>query len=268
MLKLAQIRGANRAMIEDTQRQLLGQFVRAHRERARPEAPGGRRRTPGLRREELAAMAGMSTVWCAWIEQGRIQASARGLSRLATALALTLEDRAALFALADRPDPAASAPDTAPSAPASLVSVVQGFAHPAYALDRLWNACCWNAPAERLFPKWLGEGRQRNLLRYVFLDRSARALAPIWRNWAHRLLEEFRSAREDDLDDPSIRSLVNGLCADSVFFARCWDAGPGSNGDDSARTFVNGDGSKAFSQHSFGPSRPSHYSLVTFTPAA
>src|SRR5450631_2936437 len=72
------------------QRRLLGEFVRAHRERMRPEAPAGRRRTPGLRREELAARAGFGATWQAWIEQGReVNASPAALARLAAALELT-----------------------------------------------------------------------------------------------------------------------------------------------------------------------------------
>jgi transcriptional regulator with XRE-family HTH domain len=85
---------------------LLGEFVRTHRERLHPSVTVGRRRTPGLRREELAAKAGISTIWCAWIEQGReVQASPHTLSRLAAALALTESERARLFELAGRPDP-------------------------------------------------------------------------------------------------------------------------------------------------------------------
>ncbi|HTZ66360.1 MAG TPA: helix-turn-helix domain-containing protein [Roseiarcus sp.] len=57
-------------MLEADQRRLLGEFVRAHRERMRPTAATGRRRTSGLRREELAGLAGISVTWCAWIEQG------------------------------------------------------------------------------------------------------------------------------------------------------------------------------------------------------
>ncbi len=63
------------AMLETDQRRLLGEFVRAHRERMRPTAATGRRRTSGLRREELAALSGISVTWCTWIEQGRRGAS-------------------------------------------------------------------------------------------------------------------------------------------------------------------------------------------------
>ena len=89
---------------------MLGEFVRTHRERIHPSAAVGRRRTPGLRREELAARAGISTIWCAWIEQGReVQASPKALARLAAALALTPAERATLFELAGRSGPEADA---------------------------------------------------------------------------------------------------------------------------------------------------------------
>ena len=114
-------------MLHDDQRRLLGEFIRAHRERARPSAPGGRRRTPGLRREELAARAGISTTWCSWIEQGRpVQASPETLGRLAQALALTPAERAYLFELAGRLDPDLPE-ETKGDTPASLAAAVMGI---------------------------------------------------------------------------------------------------------------------------------------------
>ena len=66
----------------DYRRHLLGAFIRAHRERVPPEGQSARRRTPGLRREELAARAGISPTWCTWLEQGRpVQASPETLAR-------------------------------------------------------------------------------------------------------------------------------------------------------------------------------------------
>src|SRR6185437_524989 len=82
-------------MLDQDQRRLLGAFIRAHRERAGPGPLEGRRRTPGLRREELAARAGISATWCAWLEQGRaVQASPEALGRLGQALSLTRAERA------------------------------------------------------------------------------------------------------------------------------------------------------------------------------
>ena len=96
-------------MLEADQRRLLGEFVRAHRERVRPIAPTGRRRTSGLRREELAALSGISVTWCTWIEQGRaVQASPEALSRIAQALSLSRAEHDYLFKLAGRLDPEGS----------------------------------------------------------------------------------------------------------------------------------------------------------------
>src|SRR3546814_15224801 len=100
-------------MIESEQRrQRLGAFLKAHRIRLVPQEVGlsatGRRRTPGLRREEVAQLAGISATWYVRIEQGReVAASAATLDRIARALRLAAAERAHLFTLADRHDPAA-----------------------------------------------------------------------------------------------------------------------------------------------------------------
>ena len=88
------------------QRRLLGEFVRAHRERVWPRAATGRRRTSGLRREELAALAGISVTWCTWIEQGRaVQTSPEALGRISQALSLSRAEHDYLFKLSGRVDP-------------------------------------------------------------------------------------------------------------------------------------------------------------------
>ncbi|MDD5115286.1 MAG: helix-turn-helix transcriptional regulator, partial [Methylobacter sp.] len=77
-------------MIESDPQRLLGAFIRAHREGLTPPKAVGRRRTPGLRREELAEAAGVSVTWITWLEQGRdVTASTSTLTRLAEALTLT-----------------------------------------------------------------------------------------------------------------------------------------------------------------------------------
>src|SRR5262249_46529236 len=155
-------------------RRELGDFIRAQRERLTPEAAGlvaaGRRRTPGLRREEVAQLAGLSATWYTWIEQGRdVSISPTALARLATALGLGRAARAYLFELAGKrdPDPGSGAVDPLPPAVAAAVAAVSA---PAYLLDRYWNARAWNAAAERLFVGWLDRPGERNLLRFIFLE--------------------------------------------------------------------------------------------------
>src|SRR5919197_1164294 len=103
--------GINASMTapNDAQRQELGDFLRAQRARLVPDTFGfrtGRRRTPGLRREEVAHLCGMSATWYTWIEQGRdVSVSPSALARLARVLGLSAAERAYLFALAGKADP-------------------------------------------------------------------------------------------------------------------------------------------------------------------
>ncbi len=256
-------------MLDSDQRRLLGDFVRAHRERLRPQGPPGRRRTPGLRREELAARAGISATWCAWIEQGRAaQASPEALSRLAMALALSSAERAYLFELAGRLDPEAS-PEPAADAPSSLLAIVTAIEHPAYGLDRLWNACCWNKPAARLFRGWLDGDRQRNLLRFVFLDAAARRLIPEWEDRARRLLAEFRADYSHSFRDVRVQTLVELLRSDSPLFSKAWDEQGVQHRAGGLRTFEHpDDGFLRFEQHTFSPSERPDYKLVLLVPTA
>jgi transcriptional regulator with XRE-family HTH domain len=256
------------AMLEADQRRLLGEFLRAHRERMRPTAPNSRRRTSGLRREELAARAGISVTWCTWIEQGRpVQASPEALGRIARALSLSRAERDYLFELAGRVDPDGQRGSSA-DAPPSLIAAVEAIKHPAYGLDRLWNACCWNEAAARLFHGWLDGDRQRNLLRYVFLEPSARALIPAWRDRARRLLAEFRADFARTFRDAEVKSFLDRLRAESAFFAEAWDEQAVQIREGGLRLFNHPhDGLVSFTQHTFAPTERPGYKLVINTPA-
>jgi transcriptional regulator with XRE-family HTH domain len=209
------------------QRRALADFVRAQRERLAPAAQGlaggKRRRTPGLRREEVAQLSGLSATWYTWIEQGReVSISPAALARLAGALRLGRAERAYLFDLAGKrdPDPGATDSDTLP--PAAL-RCLEAIAAPAYILDRCWDARGWNAPAERLFTGWLDQAGERNLLRFIFLAPSARALICGWEERARRVAAEFRATCSAHLDDPALRRMIAGLHQESAEFARFWD---------------------------------------------
>jgi transcriptional regulator with XRE-family HTH domain len=255
-------------MLDPDQRRLLGAFVRAHRERMQPTAASDRRRTSGLRREELAARAGISVTWCTWIEQGRpVQASPEALGRIANALALTRAERAYLFELAGRLDPEGRAGSSA-DAPPALVAAVKAIKHPAYGLDRLWNACSWNEAAARLFHGWLDGDCQRNLLRYVFLEPSARALIPAWEDRARRLLAEFRADFAQTFRDARVTAFVDTLRAESALFAEAWDEQAVQTREGGLRTFHHPrDGLVSFTQHTFAPAERPDYKLVMLAPA-
>ena len=227
--------------IPEPRRRELGEFLRSHRERLTPAMlglePGVRRRTPGLRREEIAQLAGVSATWVSWIEQGRdITVSAAALGRLSRALRLAPPERAYLFDLAGRRDPDAT--PIAHAAPAEgLADITAAIISPAYVLDRGWNALAWNASAADLFVGWLDGDADRNLLRYVFLDPAARTLIADWEERARRLAAEFRADYSRDLADPAIHALVDTLRRQSPFFDAAWRAYTVTDREGGLRTF-------------------------------
>lgn len=257
-------------MLSDEKRKLLGHFIRSHRERVTPDLHVRRRRTPGLRREELAARAGIGVTWCAWIEQGReVRVSAETLARLAVALALTPAERAYLFELGDRRDPDAPPTVGTSTAPEGVSALIEALPFPAYGLDRLWNACCWNAPAEHLFADWLGPGRQRNLLRYTFLEGAVRSLLPDWEERARRLLAEFRADCARILNDADLVAFTADLCQESSLFAQEWETQSVSAREGGLRNFVHPqDGMRSYRQHTFTAAERPDYKLVTLVPSA
>ena len=210
----------------------LGAFVRAHRERITPESigllPGDRRRTPGLRREELAAICGVSATWISWLEQDRpVAASARMLARLAAALRLSEAQRSYLFKLADKVDPEVRIQELTSAKAREVAALVGVIQAPAYVLDRQWNAVAWNDQAAQLFQTWLGaESREgeRNLLQFMFLQPAAKDLVIDWPERARRLVAEFRAESGKSIDDPPLKDLIATLHEQSEEFPRFWKA--------------------------------------------
>ncbi len=212
-------------------RRELGDFIRARREGLAPASAGlvgsARRRTPGLRREEVAQLAGLSTTWYTWIEQGReVSMSPSALARLASALRLGRAERAYLFELADKRDPQPGH-GGADDLPPAVLACLDAIAAPAYILDRSWNARGWTAAAERLFAGWLDQPAKqdadRNLLRFIFLEPVARSLICDWEARARRVVAEFRAHAGAHLDDRALHDLVDDLRRHSPDFARFWD---------------------------------------------
>ncbi|HEV7135610.1 MAG TPA: helix-turn-helix transcriptional regulator [Steroidobacteraceae bacterium] len=230
---------SNQAAADEEPRPSLGDFLRARRDRLRPEdfgLPLGRRRAPGLRREEAAQLCAISPTWYTWIEQGRTTAvSVATLSAIAAGLRLSRAERTYLFELSARADPARP-PTQGDSDPQQLSALVDAVMSPAYVLDRHWDAIAWNRPAAELFADWLGSsGRpavshavpgdgtaERNLLRYVFLDDRAPAFIVDWSERARRLVAEYRADSASWVDDPVRQALVHELCAASTAFESAW----------------------------------------------
>lgn len=209
----------------------LGSFLRARREQLSPATvglpAGRRRRTPGLRREELAQLCGVSPTWIAWLEQGRVKSvSVPTMAALATALKLSRAERAYLFELAGRPDPMRGF--VPPASGESLQKLVDAIDAPAYVLDRHWDPLAWNRAAATLLKPWLVTPTRKrgdapcNLLRFVFLMPEARKLIAGWAERAERVVAEFRADTARWRGDPVTDALVAELCNASPDFKRYW----------------------------------------------
>jgi len=251
--------------------QTIGAFLRAHRERLSPKALGlpsaGRRRTPGLRREEVAQRSEVSTTWYTWLEQGRaVSPSPTVLARIAEALQLSRAERLYLFEIA-RSSPPDKAESSESEAPATLKDLVNQMPVPVYVLDRQWNAVAFNRKAMTLFRPWLIVSDDRNLLRFVFLNRDARELIVDWKLRAKRLLAEFRSDAGRHLTEPPTLRLISELQAGSKFFAKVWNEQDVREREGGTRTFRSPTGVvSAYSQVSLVPSANTDLKFVALVP--
>lgn len=206
-------------------RQALGEFVRSARSRITPQMAGlpegMRRRTPGLRREEVAQLCGISVTWYTWIEQGReVSVSPSVWSRIAGVLQLARAERAYLFDLADCADPQHARDDA--GAPGPLQECVNAINAPAYVLDRAWNVLAYNEPLRDLFDNWPARDAEPNLLSYIFLDPAARELVVDWDQRARRVVAEFRADAGAHLDESAVLALLDNLNRQSPVFAHWW----------------------------------------------
>ena len=206
----------------------LGDFLRKHRELLAPvetrRFPGKRRRrTPGLRREEVAQIAGISVSWYARLEQGEETAapSSDALERIATVLRLAPAERNYLFLLAGRVDPNRAADFENRLVVSTIENFVASLSSPAYLLDKYWTPLLWNTEAIRLFSPWL-QGPETNLLRHVFLDPTARTFVVDWEFRARQLVAQFRNDFANNVDDPKMLELVRELSDGSDLFRSAW----------------------------------------------
>ena len=208
-------------------RRELADFLRSRRLRLSPEqaglSSGVRRRTQGLRREEVALLADTSTTWYTWLEQRRdIRVSGPLLDRLARALQLDAGERLHLFALAGLPLPLDTGLNEQVSAAAERF--VQGLTgQPAYVLGRRWDYLTWNRAAEQVFgPIASLPSDERNVLRRMFLDPARRQLHTDWPCAAAGMVARFRADCAPYIGEPWCAALIEELSTRSPEFRRLW----------------------------------------------
>ncbi|MDG4874826.1 helix-turn-helix transcriptional regulator [Mesorhizobium sp. WSM4935] len=213
---------------EDHRRRELGAFLRSRRERLSPDAAGiacgARRRTPGLRREEVAMIAGVGTTWYTWLEQGRdVRPSVEVLSALCQALRLDAAEQRHLFTLAGRQQP-----ERRRIVPAKvegpLLHMLQSLVlQPAYVVGPRWDVLAWNDAAVAIFGDYGQlEGDARNVIHGVFTDPHRRHLLVDWEQLARATLAAFRAESAKYTGDPDFERLIALMMRSSPEFREWW----------------------------------------------
>ncbi|QBD75971.1 XRE family transcriptional regulator [Ktedonosporobacter rubrisoli] len=216
-------------MNDQERRKELAHFLRTRRERISPEAAGlpgrSRRRTPGLRREELAAIAGIGLTWYTGLEQGRaITVSTQVLESLARVLHLNDVERNHLFLLARQELPTEPYPCTTAVSPMLQHILDSMGTSPAYIANPRFDLLAWNQAMARVYQTNFGAlpVRERNILRLTFTSPSRHILLADWEQAAQHLLALFRSSTERYVGEPLREELVAELEQASPQFRAWW----------------------------------------------
>lgn len=210
------------------QRQELANFLRSRRARLSPEEVGlpwgSRRRTPGLRREEVAQLADVGTAWYTWLEQGRdINVSETTLDRISDALRLTMDERLHLLMLAQRQFPKPSPPAAEAISPILQHLLDNQEASPAYITGRHCNILAWNQTAAAVFGDFSALSvEERNMLWLVFTKAEYRRLFVDWERFAQDLLAMFRSCSVRYVNDSLYKQYITALIQVSPEFEQWW----------------------------------------------
>ncbi|HTV93732.1 MAG TPA: helix-turn-helix transcriptional regulator [Verrucomicrobiae bacterium] len=250
----------------------LGDFLRDRRTKlnaARLGYNGGRRRTPGLRREEVALRAGVSTTWYTWLEQGRGGApSADVLDRLADALALTDTEREHLFLLAQNRPPEVRHRETEAISP-QLQRLLDAMEYSAaYIKTPEWDVIAWNRAAEVVFRELMAlPDDQRNLLRVVF-DPRAQAVMINWESVAQLVVATFRTETARTGVSARAEALVDELSLSSPEFRALWQSHDVRNHGEGTKHIAHPTaGLMTFEYSSFAVDGKPHLNMVVYNPA-
>lgn len=209
----------------------LREFLRSRRARLTPAevglAPGTRRRTPGLRREEVATLAGVGVSWYTWLEQGRdISASPGVLDAISATLRLSESERRHLHLLAGATAPVRAAADPGPVPPELLRLVEAWSPRPAMLQDRYWNLLAINPATRAVFGY---SDSDHNCLVSFFTNTRYRDMYVQWSDAAPGVVAAYRADAGRYLGDPGFGQVVSELSSRSPQFAAMWernDVGP------------------------------------------
>jgi transcriptional regulator with XRE-family HTH domain len=214
-------------MALNSQRAQLSKFLKNCRARITPSEVGlpepDRRRTAGLRREDVAALAGVSVTWYTWLEQGRdVHVSANVLERISSTLRLSEEERDYLFTLAqNRPPPLAPGRNTDVSP--AIWRMVEALEVPAIIMTMRWDVVAWNDLVTKIFRNYaVIAPKERNLLRILFTSPKYRVDQAEYEEMAHRVVAKLRVDYSQANGDPEFEALIDELNAASPTFSKAW----------------------------------------------
>jgi transcriptional regulator with XRE-family HTH domain len=253
-------------------RQELADFLRSRRRQLAPAeaglAAGGNRRTPGLRREEVALLAGVSHTWYTWLEQGRdIHPSRQVLDALARTLRLSPAEHEYLLRLGGHG--AARTRDPGTALPPHLQRLLDALGDsPGFVLTAGWSIVGWNSAYERFYPGVAAvPPARRNLLELVFTDPAVRALLGDWATDSRRFLAQFRAdvgARSADAD---VVDLVDRLGRASPAFRAGWASHDVDRFSSAERRFEHPTaGTLRLEHHQLTPADAPDLQLIVYTP--
>jgi len=213
---------------DEIRRHELGAFLRSRRERITPQQvglrPSRRRRTPGLRREEVAQVAGVGVTWYTWLEQGRdINASAQVLDAIARTLLFDAHERAHLFTLAGATD-AHVAGECRALVPTAQLLLDQLEPFPALIVNGRCDLLAFNRVWASGFPDVEAMPLEdRNCLWLLFTHPHWRSVVLDWENAAANIVAGFRAAMAEHVAEPAWKELVARLYRSSPEFAVLWE---------------------------------------------
>lgn len=205
----------------------LSRFLKSARARLSPVdvglPVGERRRTKGLRREEVAALAGMSVTWYTWFEQGReVQLSVPMIERLGRTLRLDPTEREFLFALAQHRPPPLETQIDEDIRPATQ-HMMDSLAIPALIIVEDWTVIGWNALVARAFRDYGKLPRnERNLFKILMLDDSYRTDSEHFQEMAHRLVARFKWDYSRTSKPEIFDAIIAEMLEKSELFRECW----------------------------------------------
>jgi transcriptional regulator with XRE-family HTH domain len=203
------------------------EFLRSCRARINPSDLGlplpQRKRTEGLRREDVAALSGVSVSWYTWLEQGRdMRVSEEVLERISHTFRLSEDERIYLFSLVQHRPPRLHR-EARFEAPAEIVRMIQGVGAPAVVMNLRWDVLAWN-PLNSVFFRDYGDtpAAERNLVHILFTQPSYYEDPVEFENMARRVLAKLRVDYSKAGDDPRFDALIRRLNAVSPLFRRVW----------------------------------------------